>query len=335
MNRELLKKLEAVTEEEKEILSGESDVQKNLYTSGEQFVIDSNKLLKKGKLIEVRPHTRFIHFPKHRHNYIEMVYMCKGQARHIINGNEELQLKTGDLLLMNQNAFHEILPASESDIAVNFIILPEFFHYAIKLMDTHNVLFDFLVSALSSENKGCDYLYFKTGNILPIQNLLENMIWEISNKQAYRNTVTQITMGLLFLNLLEYTDALYQSTSESYEQKLIFSCLKYIKDHYKNGTLEELSVSVNLPTYTLSRLLKKYTGFNFKELLIRQKMGQAAYFLSKTTLPTEAILHSIGYENSSFFHNKFKEIYGKTPKEYRKEQAVTPFHESDSPLDTI
>lgn len=335
MNQELLKQLEVITEEENQILHGENGVQKDLYTSGKPFIIDSGKLLKKGKLIEIRPHTRFAHFPRHRHNYVEMVYMCKGQSRHVINGNEELSLKTGDLLLMNQNAFHEILPASESDIAVNFIILPEFFHYAIKLIDNQNVLFEFLVSTLSSDSKGCDYLYFKTGNILPIQNLLENMIWTIMDKPTYHNTVNQITMGLLFLNLLEYTDALYQDTTETYEQKLIFSSLRYIKSHYKNGTLEELSASLNLPTYTLSRLLKKHTGFSFKELLIRQKMGQAAYYLSKTSLSTESILHSIGYENSSFFHNKFKEIYGKTPKEFRKEEAVTAFHESDSPSDTI
>lgn len=335
MNQELLRQLEVITEEEQQILHGENGVQKALYTSGKSFIIDSNKLLKRGKLIEIRPHTRFAHFPRHRHNYVEMVYMCKGETKHVINGNEELSLKTGDLLLMNQNAFHEIFPASESDIAVNFIILPEFFNYAIKLMDNQNALFEFLVSTLSSSSKGCDYLYFKTENILPIQNLLENMIWTIINKQTYRNTVNQITMGLLFLNLLEYTDTLYQDTIKTYEQKLIFSSLKYIKSHYQKGTLEELSATLDLPPYTLSRLLKKYTGFNFKELLIRQKMGQAAYYLSRTSLPTESILHSIGYENSSFFHNKFKEIYGKTPKEFRKEGTVTVLHGSDSPSDTI
>ncbi len=77
-----------------------------------------------------------------------------------------------------------------------------------------------------------DYLYFKIGNILPIQNLLENMIWTIINKQTYRNTVNQITMGLLFLNLLEYTDTLYQDNIKTSEQELIFSSLKYVKSHY-------------------------------------------------------------------------------------------------------
>lgn len=111
MELELLKYLEPITEEEQKYLDGKNSVEKDLYTSEKQFVIDSKKLLQKGRLIEIRPHTRFVHFPRHRHNYVEMVYMCKGQTQHIINGCEKLVLNEGDLLLMNQNAYHEILPA--------------------------------------------------------------------------------------------------------------------------------------------------------------------------------------------------------------------------------
>lgn len=330
MELELLKYLEPITEEEQKYLDGKNSVEKDLYTSEKQFVIDSRKLLQKGRLIEIRPHTRFVHFPRHRHNYVEMVYMCKGQTQHIINGCEKIVLNEGDLLLMNQNAYHEILPASQNDIAVNFIILPEFFHYAMHLLDSHNILFEFLASTLSSSGTSCDYLYFRTGNLRPIENLLENMIWSIRNKSSYHNTITQISMGLLFLNLLEYADISYQDDSQTYDQKLIFSSLRYIKSHYKDGTLEALATSLNLPTYMLSRLLKKYTGQNFKELLVRQKMEQAAYLLSKTTLSTEDILHTVGYENSSFFHNKFKELYGKTPKEYRREKAAASLGDRNS-----
>ncbi|MBS6946459.1 MULTISPECIES: AraC family transcriptional regulator [Lachnospiraceae] len=42
------------------------------------------------------------------------------------------------------------------------------------------------------------------------------------------------------------------------------------------------------------------------------------------------MLHTVGYENSSFFHNKFKELYGKTPKEYRREKAAASLGDSNS-----
>ena len=52
--------------------------------------------------------------------------MCQGTTTHILNGSRVV-LEEGDLLFLNQNVEQEILPAGEQDIAVNFIVLPEFF----------------------------------------------------------------------------------------------------------------------------------------------------------------------------------------------------------------
>ena len=75
MRQELLEELRQITEEEREILSGEAKVDRERYTQAEEFVIDSRKMLEKGRLIDVRTHTRFVRFPRHRHNYIEIIYM--------------------------------------------------------------------------------------------------------------------------------------------------------------------------------------------------------------------------------------------------------------------
>ena len=102
MDPQLLERLRQITPEEQRILEGDQNVDRKLYTSARNFVIDSRKLLARGKLIEVRPHTRFIHFPRHSHNYVEMVYMCSGTTTHIINDTKKLVLAQGDLLLLNQ-----------------------------------------------------------------------------------------------------------------------------------------------------------------------------------------------------------------------------------------
>ena len=123
MHPEMVEKLSVITDEEQEILDGQKNINKELYTEKKELVVDCQKLLEKGKLISLRTHTRFVYFPKHRHNYVEVIYMCQGSTRHIINGNEVL-LKQGDLLFLNQSATQEILPAGEGDIAINFIVLP-------------------------------------------------------------------------------------------------------------------------------------------------------------------------------------------------------------------
>lgn len=98
MNQELLERLGRISPEEKGILAGNGRVQKSLYTSENEFIVDSRQMLDAGKLIDIRPHTRFVHFPRHRHNYIEIIYMCSGTTTHIINENTRLVLETGDLL---------------------------------------------------------------------------------------------------------------------------------------------------------------------------------------------------------------------------------------------
>ena len=154
MNQELLDKLRVISPEERKILDGEARVEKSIYTADDDFIVDSRQMLDAGKLIDIRPHTRFVRFPKHRHNYIEIIYMCSGTTTHIINESTRVVLDTGDLLFLNQNAAQEILPAGEDDIAVNFIVLPEFFDRAFLMMDERSELREFLDVPLKNYSSG-------------------------------------------------------------------------------------------------------------------------------------------------------------------------------------
>ena len=317
MRRELLDMLKKITPEEQELLDGSREIRKERYTNRRDFVVDSRLLLEKGRLIEIRPHTRFAYFPKHRHNYVEMVYMCAGTTTHIINGSNELVLKEGDLLFLNQNVYHEILPAGEEDLAVNFIILPEFFDRPISMVERENILRDFLISTLAGDTAMNDYLYIRTRGIVPVENLLENMIWTILGRHPMMDTINQTSMGLLLMNLSRFADLIGRGDPQHEEQNLMFSVLDYIEHHYQNGTLAEISELSHLPTYQVSRILKKRTGKNFKELLQLRRLQQAAYLLQNTTLSIDKIIVHIGYENSSYFYRVFREKYGCSPSEYR------------------
>ena len=322
MRRELLDMLKRITPEEQELLDGSREIRKERYTNRRDFVVDSRLLLEKGRLIEIRPHTRFAYFPKHRHNYVEMVYMCAGTTTHIINGSNELVLKEGDLLFLNQNVYHEILPAGEDDLAVNFIILPEFFDRPISMVERENILRDFLISTLAGDTAINDYLYIKTKGIIPVENLLENMIWTILGRHPMMDTINQTSMGLLLMNLSRFADQIGRSDPQHEEQSLMFSVLDYIEHHYQNGTLAEISELSHLPTYQVSRILKKRTGKNFKEFLQLRRLQQAAYLLQNTTLSIDKIIVHIGYENSSYFYRVFREKYGCSPSEYRLHPSV-------------
>ena len=316
MTEELLQELKKITPEEQKILSGTQEIEKSLYMSSEADVIDAKKLLEAGKMIQVRTHTRFVHFPKHTHNYIEVIYMCSGSTRHIVNG-EEVVLRQGELLFLNQKVTQEIYPAGENDIAVNFIILPEFFDYGLKMMETEeNLLRDFIIDCLRGENGTNGYLHFKVADILPVQNLVENLIWTIMHRQPNKRSINQATMGLLFLQLMNCMDKL-ETDEGSGRQKLIITVLSYIESHYRDGELSELAESLHYDVYWLSKEIKKRTGKTYTELLQAKRLSQAAYLLGTTSMSVMEVALAVGYDNISYFHRIFQKKYGCTPRAYR------------------
>ena len=317
MRPELLARLKEITPEERAILDGSAGVRRELYTSRREFVVDSDKLLEKGRLIEMRPHTRFAGFPCHRHNYVELVYMCSGSTSHIIDRSRSVVLREGDLLFLNQNVYHEILPAGEEDVAVNFIILPQFFDRPISMIERENVLRDFLVSTLAGEGARSSFLHIRAKGITPVENLMENMIWTLTEKRTGTNTIVQTSMGLLFMNLSAFAQAISGGDGRQ-EQDMVFAILKYIETHYKTGTLHEAAALTGRPDYEVSRLLKKHTGSGFKQLQQQRRMQQAAYLLANTSLSAQAVMEHIGYENSSYFYHRFRACYGCSPREYRR-----------------
>ncbi len=331
MRTELLERLRKVTPEEEEILAGDHQIRKELYVSGTEFVIDSGKMLQKGRLIEIRPHTRFAHFPSHRHNYIEMIYVCTGSITHIINGTDRVVQKEGDLLFLNRNVYHEILPAGMEDVAVNFMILPDFFDRPVSMIERENILRDFLISAIRGDKGQYGFLMFSVGGNVPVQNLLENMIVSLMDHGPGMNTINQTSMGLLlmYLSMLPLNE--HSRVTGSSDQNLVFRILGYINTDFRQGTLSEISDRLGLPAYTVSRLLKKHAGSGFKELQQVRRLQQAAYLLEHTTLTNDSIMDMIGYENSSYYYNCFRERYGCSPADYRRHHRERIEGESQRP----
>ena len=77
MDQQLLKQLSRITDEERNILNG-GKLDMSVYSDNMPSIVDSRKLLEAGKLFTIRPNTRFISFPKHSHNYVEIIYICSG-----------------------------------------------------------------------------------------------------------------------------------------------------------------------------------------------------------------------------------------------------------------
>ncbi len=102
--------------------------------------------------------------------------------------------------------------------------------------------------------------------------------------------------------------------SNPYENMIFMTTLNYIEQQYRTATLTELCEMLKLPIHVLSKMIKKTTGFNFKDLLQRKRLNKAAELLCDTDLSVSDIIAVVGYENGSYFHRVFKNRYCMTPK---------------------
>ena len=321
MNQELLEELRQITPEEQMYLDGAESVDEGIYMEPKTNMVDYKKLITSGKVIDVRTHTRFVHFPEHTHNYVELIYMCSGSTKHIINGNE-IVLEKGELLFLNQNAIQEIMPAGEDDIAVNLIILPSFFDYALTMLhDEDNLIREFIIDCLKSKDNDVSYLHFKVADVLPIQNLMENLIWTIHNKQNNKRSINQATMGVLLLQLMNYTEYVDVGKDNS-GQELVMSVYKYVEENYRDGSFTDLAEQLHYDLHWLSKTIKQLTGKNYTELLQDKRMRQAAYLLRTSKLTVADIATAVGYENISYFHRLFQKTYGTSPRNYRLDYST-------------
>ena len=316
MNKELLDALSPITNEEQQILDGQTTIEQKMYSDTKDFIIDSKKFLSPNSMIRIRPNTRFVHFPRHKHNYIEMIYMCCGSTTHIING-KQIVLNSGEILILSQGASQEVLPAGINDIAINFIILPEFFDRALSMMESEQaVIRDFLTGCLKSGNSPIDFLYFQASESLPVQNLMENLIWSIIHKRKNAEKTEQITVGLLFTELIN-SPQMIDSGRNSYEQEILINVLTYVDEHYKEGSLYELSDNLNVNYTWLSKMVKKMTGQTYTELIWQKRLERACHLLINTNMSVADISVAAGYENISYFHRIFFKKYQMTPRKWR------------------
>ncbi|MCC8126096.1 MAG: AraC family transcriptional regulator [Clostridiales bacterium] len=318
MNAELFRMLKRITPEEKAALDGQKNVQWSIYTDQpKQSVIEHEKLIAENRLITARKHTRFVYFPPHRHNYVEFFYVLSGSITHRVEG-KKLVVGSGELLFMNQHTEHEILPCGADDLAINLIIMPTFFEEVREMVGKENILAEFMVNVLQQEESLAQYLYFPVAADLCIQNLAENIVYSILCRQHNEERVLSISMGLLFLHLLNVAEQVQIPSEHENGNMLILAVEQYIHDEYRTGTLNELALSTGYSAPALSRLIKKHTGTTFKELQAKRRMEQVVNLLRDTDQSINEIAVSVGYENQSFFYKRFQREFGMNPGEVRQ-----------------
>lgn len=172
--------------------------------------------------------------------------------------------------------------------------LGEFYHFVQNMMKTFTVLF-------TSRR---------------ITEITPESLMELAS--PYRQTAEDLSPGL------EGIIRKFQKTEE--RDTRMEAAKEYIRTHVnRNITRTEVANLVYLDEDYFSKLFRQYTGWTFKEYVLKEKMSVARQLLTNTNLSVGLIASRLGFDNFSHFSKTFKKITDMTPQEYRRRhQKLNP-----------
>ena len=238
--------------------------------------------------------------PDHYHNFYEIFYLLSGHC-HFLLKDSIYHLEKGDLVFITPGELHHSLYNEDCEICMIY------FKKEHQLIDKLTTPQSFMgsVPALYKE---------------PFHSLLTRMLSEYAHIDEYSENFMATYLQEILLTLMRHSvmaekepDLLNSKDAD------ILLATKYIyKNFRKPLTLEEVSSVASLsPTY-FSKKFKQITGMGFKEYLnyVRLKHAQAALLTTDNTITDIALEY--GFNDSNYFKDLFKKVYGKSPREFRK-----------------
>ena len=292
-----------------------STIKNNLWT------INNKKLMNESEDIAIHRHDRFIKFDKHKHDYLEMMFVYSGKIKQEIEG-EKLVIEEGEILLLDMNVEHSIEAASVDDIAINVLIKKEFFDWIFMSQIADNDLIsNFIIEAIYGKNKFKQYIHFKTSQDNKVFNFMIQILMEYYDNKNGVETAIRAYIMLLFNELLrDYKNNLSREIVSKIDITISTEILNYINSNYKDISLKNMADHFSYNPDYIGKLVKKTIGKTLTELVKEKKIKQAEYLLQNTKMSVVNVITEIGYSNVSYFYRQFKEQVGVTPDEYRKKQ---------------
>lgn len=245
------------------------------------------------------------------HKDWELFLVLNGEVEVCANGVSRI-LETDDIILINSNMGHATLAQKPDSIAMVLHIDPTFFK------DYYENI-EFLSFSLWSTKETRNNKPFKL-----IRTYLSQMILccnkEASEQKLLFESSFYSLMHTISLNFPP--KEIHSATFMINQKKLtaIDKMVKYIDKNYKKKiTLDKLTKESGYNSSYVSQLFKSYLGINFYDYLTRIRLREATRELSRSENKILDIALENGFPDIKAFNSTFKDNFGKSPTEYRRQ----------------
>lgn len=132
-------------------------------------------------------------------------------------------------------------------------------------------------------------------------------------------------LAKIWLELLELARPSIEQGGRREADDKIKSLMVYIHEHYQEPlTVEQLALHCHISKRACFRLFRDALRMTPMEYLQSCRLQKACQMLANTREPVTQIAYGCGFGSGSYFGKVFRETYGRTPLEYRRN-----WHDSD------
>ncbi len=126
-------------------------------------------------------------------------------------------------------------------------------------------------------------------------------------------------LALIYLFILDFSDAVYRSKVESGYSPVIRAACEYIYLHIgEKLTIQALADELHFSESYIAHKFKKEVGTTIMDYLIRLRIDEAKAMLHQKIPPVD-VAQQLGFSSQSHFTRVFHERTGMTPREWRKQ----------------
>lgn len=257
----------------------------------------------------------------HTHEYLELAYIVSGSFHQKILG-KDIIFRQRELCLIDKNCIHQDYLYTEPACILFIGIANEMFDYIIANQVADERIISFLQTALLKQKNLWQYLHFKPidNSSIEMEGYLLNLLQELT---IHDKASSYICHGLL-MRIFRLLSSGYDISLSSKMQKkmnwLLFEEItNYIKQHYRDISIKQLSEHFSFNEDYFNRLLKSKTGMTYTEYVQNIRLKEAEKLLLYTDLTIDEIAAKVGYQNKGYFYKIFVRKHNMTPAEFRKE----------------
>lgn len=254
----------------------------------------------------------------HKLKFFKIIYVYQGNALIFLNGIKH-EVNAGGFCIVAPEVIHTVFSRHDEDVVINVLIKESSFVYAFSnILVEQNILTDFFWKILYTKHSN-RVLLFQCDGDKKLDRLIERMCMETLRGEDTSNLLMKsyvmIFLGIIMREHLHELKTVEELTDKVYVMPAI---IEEMKKNLKTISLLELSRKFDMKEEDIKHYIVRESGYTYNYLLRDLRLRRVAWLLENTNLSIESIMEEVGYYNIANFYSSFKERFGKTPQEYRK-----------------